>query len=662
MKLSIVIVNYNVKYFLEQCLESVFGSNLMSEGATGDMVATTDGTRIPNTPAEKVELEVYVVDNASVDGSVEMVREKYPQVHLIANDDNVGFAKANNQALRQCTGDLILLLNPDTVVEHDTLRKCVAFFATHPDCGGLGVKMINGEGTYLKESKRGFPTPEAAFFKISGLIRLFPHNRRIAAYYMGHLDDEATNPIDILPGAFLMISRVALDKVGLLDESYFMYGEDIDFSWRIKMAGYENYYYPAARIIHYKGESTKHGSMNYVYTFYNAMSIFVQHYFTDSKARWFNILLRLAIWARASMAWIKRVGQAVALPLADLGVAFGGFVAIKHIWATHWAANAAYYPPQYTWVVIPLYILVLMLCSWLYGGYEKPIRLGRIIKGMSIGCGLLLVFYSLLDESQRYSRVLLLLGCAWTLVSTLGVRGLLSLLRVPGFNLRPLRTRSCIIVGGEEEIGRVSQLYQSIGNTHIETFADRAPDVVRLNDAIRYYNADEVIFCSKDIPIQEIIDLMTQLGNVPGRHRQVEYKIAPTDSDFIIGSNSIHRTEDLYTEELRTIADPLNRRNKRLFDMGSALILILISPILLPFQQDKRHYYAHCWQVLTGKKSWVGTAHANTQSGIFAPEDALPHRTATLIPELKQRLQLRYLRNYKLSTDLQILIKNIFSI
>ena len=610
MRLSIVIVNYNVKYFLDQ-------------------------------------------------------------VHLIANDDNVGFAKANNQALRlildeelqgEGNSQLVLLLNPDTVVENDTFRKCVAFYASHPDCGGLGVKMINGEGTYLKESKRGFPTPEAAFFKISGLIRLFPHNRRIAAYYMGHLDDEETNPIDILPGAFLMVSRAALEKVGLLDESYFMYGEDIDFSWRIKMAGFENYYYPATRIIHYKGESTKHGSMNYVYTFYNAMSIFVQHYFSDSKARWFNLLLRIAIWARASVSWLKRVLHALVLPVTDFAVAFGGFVAIKHIWATHWAANAAYYPPQYTWIVIPIYILVLMLCSWLYGGYTKPVRLSRIIKGMAIGSALLLVFYSLLDESQRYSRVLLLLGCAWTLLSSLGIRGMLSLLRVSGYNLRPQRTRSCIIIGGDEEVKRVRQLYRSLGSTQLESLPDPHPDAGRLDDAIRYYNADEVVFCSKDLSIQEIISLMTHLGNMPGKHRQVEYKIAPTDSNFIIGSNSIHRTEDLYTEELRTIADPLNRRNKRLFDIISSMLLILFSPILLPFQRQKQHYFAHCWQVLVGKKSWVGVAHANTRSGIFAPEDALPRPASSLSPELKQRLHLRYLRNYKLTTDLQILFSNIFNI
>ena len=275
MLLSIVIVNYNVKYFLEQCLSSVYNS-------TGDF-----------------ELEVFVVDNASVDDSVEMVREKFPQVKVIANEDNVGFARANNQALKEAKGDYLLLLNPDTLVEPNTFEQCINFMQAHPDCGGLGVKMINGEGKFLKESKRGFPTPATSFYKISGLIRLFPHNKKIAAYYMGHLPEDETNEIEILPGAYIMLSRVAFEKVGYLDEDYFMYGEDIDFSWRIRLAGFKNYYLPSARIIHYKGESTKKGSMNYVYTFYNAMAIFARKYFSGKNARIYNITLQLAIWLRA---------------------------------------------------------------------------------------------------------------------------------------------------------------------------------------------------------------------------------------------------------------------------------------------------------------------------------------------------------------------------
>lgn len=646
MLLSIVIVNYNVKYFLEQCLESVFRSDLT----------------LKEVPGEGLELEVYVVDNASVDGSVEMVRERFPQVHLIANRENVGFARANNQALRLCHGDLLLLLNPDTVVEHDTFAKCADFYATHPDCGGLGVKMINGEGTYLKESKRGFPTPAASFYKMSGLIHLFPHSRSIAAYYMGHLSDDETNPIDILPGAFLMISRKAMEKVGLLDESYFMYGEDIDFSWRIKLAGFQNYFFPETRIIHYKGESTKRGSMNYVYTFYNAMSIFVRRYFTGRNAKFFNLLLHIAIWGRATLAWMKRVLQAVALPVVDFVVAFAGFWGLKQLWATYWAANVNYYPPQYTLLVIPLYILILMLCSWLYGGYERPVKLMRIVKGMAVGTALLLVFYSLLNESQRYSRALLLLGCGWTLLSSLGLRGLLSLLHQPGFDLRPQALRRCITVGSEKETTRVRQLYESLGCAQVVNSLHSLPDSQQLSDTIHIYRADEVIFCSKDLSVQQIIDLMTELSQLPGKRQQVEYKIVPSDSDFVIGSNSIHSAEDLYTEELRTIVSPLNRRNKRLLDLVAALLLLVLSPILFWPQRRKWLFFAHCWQVLVGRKTWVGTNGNETRPGVFGPENALIAHSKHLSPEVKERLNLRYLRNYKLSTDIQILIRNLFNI
>ena len=378
MTLSVIIINYNVKYFLEQCLRSVLAA------------------------AEGIDTEVWVVDNNSTDGSVQMVRDKFPQVKLIANSDNHGFATANNQAIKQCTGDYILLLNPDTLVQKDTFRVCIEFFEEHADCGGLSVKMINGEGEFLKESKRGFPSPATSFYKISGLIKLFPRNRKVGAYYMGHLDNDKVNEVDVLPGAFLMISRKALEKVGLLDESYFMYGEDIDFSWRIKLAGFKNYYLPTTRILHYKGESTRKSSMNYVYTFYNAMAIFAKKYFSKGGARTYTLLIQLAIWMRASLDFGKRLISRMAVPMLDFAVSFAGFFAIKSIWATYWAENVNYYPGFYTWSILPLYVLILLLASWLAGGYDKPVRIGRIVKGMSVGALFLLVFYSLLSEELRF--------------------------------------------------------------------------------------------------------------------------------------------------------------------------------------------------------------------------------------------------------------------
>lgn len=641
MQLSVIIVNYNVKYFLQQCLTSVFAA------------------------IEDIDAEVWVVDNNSVDGSVAMIRDQFPRVHVIANNNNPGFAKANNQALREATGDYLLLLNPDTLVERDTFSKCLDFMHSHPDCGGLGVKMLNGEGKFLKESKRGFPSPATSFFKISGLIRLFPHNHRIAAYYMGDLNDNETNEIDILPGAFLMISKEALQKVGLLDESFFMYGEDIDFSWRIKLAGYKNYYLPSARIIHYKGESTKKGSLNYIYTFYNAMAIFANKYFSGGDAKFYNSLIHLAIWARACLSFIERLLRHLWLPLLDSLMAFGGFITIKDLWAlSNYSVN--YYSDTYTWLIIPIYVLILMLCSWLAGGYEKPIRLGRILKGMIMGMVALLVFYSLVNESLRYSRAILLLGSIWSMVAVIGTRLLLSAFDVKGFALHP-HHRNYLLVGSRSETERVASLLGNIGiePNYLGNVALLAADadkesyfighIGQLSDLIRYYQVNEVIFCSHDISTQNIISQMSTLQNTG-----VDYKIAPEESEYIIGSESINSTEDLYTIDLYTITGSLQRRNKRMLDVMVALLFLIFSPILFWFQHHKGSYFLHCWQVLTGCKSWVGYAGDEDtlpplKGGILTPLDILP-RAANLNAH---RLNIRYAKNYKLSNDINILLRNI---
>ncbi|HVA98512.1 MAG TPA: glycosyltransferase family 2 protein, partial [Bacteroidia bacterium] len=230
MKLSIIIVNYNVQHFLEQCLYSV------RKAVSG------------------IETEIFVVDNNSVDGSLAMLKEKFSEVIRIENKENTGFSKANNQAIRQATGEYILLLNPDTVVEEDTFQKIIAFMDKHQEAGGLGVKMLDGKGNFLAESKRGLPTPWVAFYKIFGLSKLFPKSKKFGKYHLGFLDNDKTNEVDVLSGAFMFLRKKVLDTIGLLDEAFFMYGEDIDISYRITLAGYKNYYFPETRIIHYKGE------------------------------------------------------------------------------------------------------------------------------------------------------------------------------------------------------------------------------------------------------------------------------------------------------------------------------------------------------------------------------------------------------------------------
>ena len=204
-----------------------------------------------------MEAEVFVVDNNSVDGSVEMVQDRFPWVMLIANKENTGFSVANNQAIKESKGEYVLLLNPDTLVEADTFEKTVGFMDAHREAGGLGVRMVDGKGDFLPESKRSLPTPEVAFYKIFGLSSFFPKSKRFGKYHLGFLDEKNTHEVEVLSGAFMMMRKKTLDEVGLLDETFFMYGEDIDLSYRIIKGGYKNYYFPEARIIHYKGESTK---------------------------------------------------------------------------------------------------------------------------------------------------------------------------------------------------------------------------------------------------------------------------------------------------------------------------------------------------------------------------------------------------------------------
>lgn len=255
MKLSIIIVSYNVRDLLRQALDSLIDS------------------------AEGFEYEIFVVDNASKDKTVEMVKTKYPQVKLIANQQNLGFSKANNQAIVQAKGEYVLVINPDTITSEDTISKVITFMDEHPKAGGLGVRMINAQGRYLQESKRGLPTPLAAFTKFTGLSKLYPNSKVLNRYYMGWIKEFETAQVEVLAGAFMLLRGSALKNVGLFDETFFMYGEDIDLSYRLTLGGYENYYFSDTYIIHFKGQSTRKLSWRYIQSFYGAMFIFVRKYF-----------------------------------------------------------------------------------------------------------------------------------------------------------------------------------------------------------------------------------------------------------------------------------------------------------------------------------------------------------------------------------------------
>jgi O-antigen biosynthesis protein len=647
MKLSVVIVNYNVKYFLEQCLHSV---RRAMKGIDG---------------------EVFVVDNNSVDGSIKMLEEKFPEVILIANKDNKGFSKANNQAIRVSKGKYVLLLNPDTIVEDDTFQKVIGFMEEHPDAGGLGVKMIDGKGRFLPESKRGLPKPSVAFYKIFGLARIFPRSRVFGQYHLTYLDKDKTHQVDVLSGAFMLLRRETLDKSGLLDESFFMYGEDIDLSYRITLAGYRNYYFPEARIIHYKGESTKKSSVNYVFTFYKAMIIFARKHFTLQNAQLFSLLIHLAIWFRASLSIFWRFARNAFLPTLDAILIFAGIYFIKRYWENNFIyLEGGSYPPEFMQIAVPIYILIWLLATYFSGGYDKPVKLIRILQGLFFGTVTILVFYALLSEEYRFSRAIIILGAFWGLIAMLGMRLLLHFSNAKDFRLGTAENKKYLVAGEIEEAERVAELLRKtelnpsfIGLVSIKESNKQSNGFIgtlaQIRDLITIYNIDEVVFCAKDVPAREMIDLMSELGQA-----RVEYKIAPPESLSIIGSNSINTSGDLYMIEINSIARVDNRRNKMLFDVAASLLLFIFLPVAIFIVKKPLGYLRNVFLVLVGKRSWIGySVHDNKaeqrlpsiRKGILSPADVLPQRQ--LSRDDISRLNILYARNYKLSNDARILLK-----
>jgi GT2 family glycosyltransferase len=282
MELSVIIVSFNVKDFLRQCLTSV------------------------KKASEDIDCEIFVVDNNSSDGSSDMVKNEFPDVKLIINSNNSGYSAANNQAIIQSHGRFVLLLNPDTHVEDDTFSRCITFMNNHPDSGAVGVRMVDGEGRFLPESKRALPTLQTAFFKTFGLSFLFPKSHFFNRYYLSHLDSFETSKTEIISGAFMFIRRESLNKTGLLDEDFFMYGEDIDLSYRLLQAGYNNYYFPEIRIVHFKGKSTARDNFSDILHFYRAMRIYVRKRSEEEKSIPWYFLVIPAIYLREGLSLVNR--------------------------------------------------------------------------------------------------------------------------------------------------------------------------------------------------------------------------------------------------------------------------------------------------------------------------------------------------------------------
>jgi GT2 family glycosyltransferase len=633
VKLSIVIVNYNVKHFLEQCLKSVQNA------------------------VNKIDAEIFVVDNNSVDGSNEMVRELFPNVNLIANSDNVGFSTANNQAINESTGEYVLLLNPDTIVPENCFDKVLAFADSKPDLGGCGVHMVDGQGKYLPESKRGLPTPEVALYKMIGLNKVFPKSKKFGKYHLGYLPKNQNNEIDVLSGAFMLMRKSALDKVGLLDETFFMYGEDIDLSYRITQGGFKNYYFADTSIIHYKGESTKKQSTNYVKVFYKAMIIFAEKHYSGNNKKLFKFFINTAIYARAALAMVANFVRKFWVPALEAVLIFFTMYWLKGYWEEHIKRGNEIYPIEMVTIHIPYYTASWILSLWFLGSYRNKWDFTKLFRGILIGTVIIAMIYGLLPNSLRFSRGIILFGTLLITAVLILWRYALHFIQYKTIDFSQRNYTKSILVGDVSRWKKVTQLlksynknYQQVGYVSNEKSEDNKwlGRISQLSEIVNIYGINEVIFSNESISTEDTMKLMTDIGP------RVNYYTIPADSNFVIGSHSKNANGLYFGEQIElNLSKQDIRSQKRLFDVLVALISMVLAPILFLIPRTRR-LVLRSGPVLIGKLTWVGYSSNTTdelpslRKGVFKTDYQLIEPNEQFAYNLDQL----YAKNYSVGMDL----------
>lgn len=639
MQLSVIIVNYNVKHFLEQCLASVMK-------AVGGFDA-----------------EIIIVDNNSTDGSITYLSPKFPAVRFVVNKENTGFAKACNQGLAISSGKYILFLNPDTIVPEDCFQKCMQFLEADPQAGALGTRMIDGSGIFLKESKRAFPSPLTSLYKLSGLARLFPRSKTFARYYLGHLPEHKTGEADVLAGAFMLIKKEVLDKTGGFDETFFMYGEDVDLSYRIQKTGYKNYYYPESTIIHFKGESTRKGSMNYVRMFYTAMSQFVKKHYGGSRAGLFTLLVYAGIWFRAALtaagSFIKRIG----LPLIDAGLILLSFWLAKKGW-NHYARPGILYENKLLWIAFSSFTVFYLLTAYYAGLYDKWYKQSELIRSTLVATIVLLAGYALLPEQYRFSRAIIVLGAfiAFFFISIL--RRMLISTQVLESSSEKEESGTTVITGSPAEYDQALQLMKGaglqqkvLGRVAVDTDDGKAVgNWKELKRLLHILPFREIVFCAGQLSYANIIHAMQELPH----HTLV--MIHATGSGSMVGSQSKDVSgESVSLENGNRLSDPYNRRLKRLIDVAIAFSGILFFPFQLLIQKNPLSFFQNCFAVLFASKTWIG--FAGPKPGwlrkCVITSNGIPSSVQQQLPqESLQMMDYWYARDYNPWKDLRMIVRS----
>ncbi|RPG80817.1 MAG: glycosyltransferase [Crocinitomicaceae bacterium TMED114] len=570
MKLSVIVVSYNVKGYLGLCLDSALvAMDRLGEGQS----------------------ELIVFDNASSDGSAEWVSLNYPQVQVMESEENLGFSAGNNAAIRASKGEWVLLLNPDTVVPEDTFVEVLARAESDGRIGAIGVPMYDGAGQWLPESKRGMPTPWASFCRLSGLWRLAPKSPALNRYYAGHVAPDETAEVEVLSGAFMWMRRKALDQVGLLDESFFMYGEDIDLSIRILNGGWVNQYFSGAPIVHFKGESTKKGSLSYVRIFHGAMRIFSEKHFAGGQALAMRWMIRVGIQLRAIAAFVQGRVRRHALQVLDalMAMVMGvGGVRLHAVW------SGLEHPWGATWLVAGLASLASVLAGHWFGMRDRPFVPLRTLVGGAASGVVFVLLYALLPESLRVSRLSVGVVAVFMGLMPWGLRMLLVSLRPSRFRWR----------SGRPQVGVLCQDHRK---EDIRKWVQSAyGSVLDLNDlkggASSWSRSAvlEVALCDAGLGGTAVLNAIMQSKNVG-----LDMRVIPEKMWVALGGN---RRESAPDALMSWGADGLGRverrRAKRRVDVAWSLWILVVGPGRGLHGQEMKRRVA--WHVLLGRRTWVG--------------------------------------------------------
>jgi len=690
-KISIVIVNYNVKEYLEQALISIKKALV------------------------NFSHEIFVVDNASVDGSVPYIRQRFPEIRLISLNENIGFGRANNIALKKAEGEYIILINPDTVVQERTFSELLQFFEDHPDAGAVTCKIIDSNGSFSVDCRHSIPTPMIAFWKVIGFSKLFPRSKIFAKYNLTYLDENETYAVPAVSGSFMMIRKKVLDRAGHFDERFFMYCEDIDLCHRINEEGFRIYYVPTTQIVHYKGESTKKDNLDYIKAFHQSLYQFFQKYYGKSHIQLFRWVIVLGIFFRGIFIYLKNLLHNHFPLIADVFI-LNSIILFSFIGRMEFTGEFRWVDFSHNYFVINLLstIIFLSLAFYLEVYPKHRLSVQSIIK-TNILTFTLLASITFFFKQFGYSRIVVLVSAVisptimilWRVILKRFYKGERSALGKDIFSKRT------VIVGKGTGVNALYKKimdmrdigYDLLGIVTINN-ADDQPShgpiqaLGKLEDLpqlVRLYQIKQIIFSTEELTYEQILKTMTKI-----EMQFMEFKIVPSNLEVMIGKSNIERLDDYPLLEIEyAIGKPFNRFIKRSLDIGLSSIAVLItSPLALPILFLKRgelrsfqirgdkgagttitqlkrkdfKKWINRWllfsEVIRGKISIVGSPIMDYQKldqkeRNFAYKPGLTgivqiNRKKIRHPDDAEKYHLFYLKNQSLLLDIEILLKALF--